>query len=85
MPPLKSDESHVEHPFWMIQSSALTPGAKDKFGRQVLYWPGRSVFKTKEEAEQGAAVLATEHPGTTFFVMASTEGYYQPVEGGECS
>ena len=73
MAKLPIKDGQLTGPFYMIQSGHLDPGKKDKFGRPILNWPGRSVMETPEAALEGAQVLAKENPGTKFFVMKAVE------------
>lgn len=68
--------------FFMVQRADLGANTStnckvDNYGNPTLEWPGRSVYGTREEAEQVAAALAAKSPGYPFVVMEAVAAVAQ--------
>lgn len=72
-PKEKVMKENISGRFWMIQNGDIKAvdgiHCKDKFGRSMVSWPGRSIFPTKAEAVLAAKDMAAQFPDSKFYVM----------------
>lgn len=78
-PKEKVMKENINGRFWMIQNSNIKTSnglhCKDKFGRSMVEWPGRSIFNTKAEADLAAKDMAQRFPDSKFYVMEAVSMY----------
>ena len=78
----RSDIQIIDGRFYMVQRADVANNrfhwrgyVTDRRGNPRVVWPGRSIWRTREEAEDVARRLALRHPDYPFIVMEAIVAY----------